>query len=442
MNIIIGHSNMDCDCVASVLLARYLYPDYISVMSRLIHPAAKNLYNLYQYHMNFIPPQDLKGEQIENIVIVDTRSLSRLKEYFEFIPSYSGVVEIYDHHPDDSMDIPGAIVHGRGCGATVTILSLEIIRRGISISPDDATIALTGLYSDTGNFCHEYVTSEDFQVASWLISQGGQIKLVKSFLKSLKVDYQLTLLHDLLNHLEYRDYNGHRVLLTYMELEKQVSGLAAVVEKAFDIEGSDAIFSVFHFQKENDTVIIARSSKETIDVNRILQSFGGGGHPMASSALIKKTEGDKILDLIERYLGGMLAPALTAEDIMSQKLENIHEDWTLMDASVFLERINHTGAPVVDDNGRLSGILTLRDIMKGRKAGQMHVPVRAFMRRNIITVTRSTLIREIESLMYEKNIGHLPVVENNEVIGIITRSDYLTYLGNGESEQDNHSART
>ena len=437
MNIIIGHSNMDCDCVASVVLARYLYPDYTAVMSRLIHPVAKNLYNLYQYHMNFIPPQELKGESIENIVIVDTRSMSRLKEYFEYIPSFSGKVVIYDHHPDDSMDFTDATVHSFRYGATVTILTHELINRGINLKPQDATIALTGLYSDTGNFCHEYVTAEDLQAAAWLISQGGSIKLVKSFLKALKVDYQHNLLHDMLNHLEYRDYNGHRVLITLMELDKQLTGLSSVVEKAFDVENPDAIFSIFHFRKENDTAIIARSQKESIDVNRILHSFGGGGHPMASSALVKKRDASEIHDMIEKYLSGMLIPALTAEKMMSRRVEYIHEDWTLMDASVFLERINHTGAPVTDDEGRLTGILTLRDIMKGRKAGQMHVPVRGFMRRNVITVSPNALIREIETLMFDNNIGHLPVVENGQVVGIITRTDYLSYLDEGSKIKTN-----
>ena len=41
MNIIIGHTNMDLDCIASIVLAGKLYPDYKKVRSRLIHPVAK-----------------------------------------------------------------------------------------------------------------------------------------------------------------------------------------------------------------------------------------------------------------------------------------------------------------------------------------------------------------------------------------------------------------
>ena len=38
MKIIVGHSNMDLDCIGSIVLAKYLFTDYMPVKSRLIHP--------------------------------------------------------------------------------------------------------------------------------------------------------------------------------------------------------------------------------------------------------------------------------------------------------------------------------------------------------------------------------------------------------------------
>jgi len=76
---------MDLDCIGSIVLAKYLYPDHIPVMSRLIHPAAKNLVNLYHYHLDFKTVDDLKEEKVSRVVMVDTRSRSRVKEYFEVI---------------------------------------------------------------------------------------------------------------------------------------------------------------------------------------------------------------------------------------------------------------------------------------------------------------------------------------------------------------------
>ena len=71
MKIIVGHSNIDLDCIGSMVLARYLYPEHRPVMSRLVHPSARNVVNLYQYHLDFLPSEELKGEEIESAVIVD-----------------------------------------------------------------------------------------------------------------------------------------------------------------------------------------------------------------------------------------------------------------------------------------------------------------------------------------------------------------------------------
>ena len=98
MKILIGHTNMDLDCIGSIVLAKYLYPDHIPVMSRLIHPAARNLVNLYHYHLDFKPVDDLKEEDVSKVVIVDTRSRSRVREYFDVIGRDDMEIVIYDHH--------------------------------------------------------------------------------------------------------------------------------------------------------------------------------------------------------------------------------------------------------------------------------------------------------------------------------------------------------
>ena len=73
-------------------------------------------------------------------------------------------------------------------------------------------------------------------------------------------------------------------------------------------------------------------------------------------------------------------------------------------------------------------MLTLRDIMTGRKNGKMSSPVKAYMRTKLITCEPDTTAREIENLMFINGIGHLPVVEDGRLAGIITRTDMLKFL--------------
>ena len=379
MKIIVGHSNLDLDCIGSMVLAKYLFPDHQVVTSRFIHPAARNLYNLYSNHLNFMPPQELSGESVEHIVVVDTRSQKRVQEYFDRIGKYSGPIDVYDHHPSDGFDIPEAAIHENGCGSNTAFLALELASRGIAPDPEDATIALAGIFADTGNFTHDNVRAEDFAAAEFLVGCQASVGMVRRLLGSLKEDHQVSLFHRLLNDIVYQNFHGHIIALGIVELDQQVPGLSAVVEKTFEVEDVDAIFSVFSFRKENDVLIIARSKNGVIDVRGIMSGFGGSGHAQASSATVRdRSGGDVFRELLGRLDEG-LVPAVTAAQIMTEKLVTIDPEWTLLDASRYLEQVDHTGAPVVGSDGRMVGFISLRNIMTGRKGGNMNAPVRAYM---------------------------------------------------------------
>lgn len=427
MNIIIGHTNTDLDCLGSIVLAKYLYPGYIPVKSHLIHPVAKKAENLFQNQINFINPKDLKSEHVENIVIVDTRTYSRVKEYFQFITNPDPNIEIYDHHPGDENNFPGAVIHYTSSGSNTSQLGLEIIKRGIPISAEDASIALAGIYADTGNFTHENVVEADFGVASFLLKSGADLNIVKTILTPLAAKYQITLFHELLNRLEYCTIHGHRVITSYWEIENEAEGLGAVVEKVFEVENQEVYFALFHFMKKNKTLIIARNQKHNIHLNEILKDFGGGGHEKAASATVKNQDGRTVYAKLLGYLDRLLTPAVTAAEIMSQPVKHIHQDASLMETSLYMEKISHTGLPVLGNDLNLVGFITLRDIMKGRRAQQMHAPVKAYMSRNIITTGPESTVWNIEELLFNHNIGHLPIVEDDKVVGIVTRTDFLDH---------------
>jgi tRNA nucleotidyltransferase (CCA-adding enzyme) len=437
MRIIVGHGNMDLDCIASMVLARYLFPDHRPVRSSLIHPTARNLYNLFEDRLRFAGPGDLEGERIDRAVVVDTRTLDRIRDFLPYFDPLNTETVVFDHHNEDTSDIPGAVVRQRQVGANATLLGLELLRRNIPLAAEDATIALTGIYADTGNFSHENVACDDFQVAAFCLQCGGSLQLVNTFLKPFKEEHQLALFHELLGRLVYRNCKGHLVLLAWVEIERKVPGLAAVAEKVFEIESPDALFAVFGFRKERQVVVVARSRSRGLDVNDLLAELGGGGHCMAASALLKGTEAGEVFQRLEERLQVALQPAVTAGEIMTREPATIVENSSLLEASLSLERSERTGAPVVDTDGRLSGFITLRDIMKGRKANAMHAPVKGYMTRRVITGQPDTPVRGIEHLLFANNIGHLPIVQGERVVGIVTRADYLKLMAaQGPADRD------
>lgn len=428
MNILIGHTNMDLDCMGSLVLGRYLYPDAVCVKSRLVHPVAKSLYNLYKKHLDFLPSAELREKQIEQIIIFDTRTRGRVREFLDFIPDFDGPMTVYDHHCNDSCDLKNAELYSEDYGSNTTIIAHILMKKNITLDPVDATIALTGIFADTGNFTHENVCIEDFTASSWLLQQGASMKLVSQFLKPLKQEYQISLFHQVLNRLVYKKIHGHTIILSYYEMKDQVSGLAPIVEKVFEVENADALFVLFGLEKSKKTLIIGRSQKETIDVSSILAPWGGGGHTRAASAQLKGKFGQEVYESFINGLTHSLLPAVSAEDLMTPNVDVIQDSWSVLDASIFLEKIGHTGAPVLNDGGELVGFMTLRDISKARRSEQMKAPVRSYMTRKVHSCKRDASIKELESFFLQYNVGHIPVAHEGRLLGIVTRTDYLEYL--------------
>jgi tRNA nucleotidyltransferase (CCA-adding enzyme) len=203
--------------------------------------------------------------------------------------------------------------------------------------------------------------------------------------------------------------------------------LSPVVEKIFEIENPDAYFAVFSFKHNGSALIISRNQKDSIELDHLMGAFGGGGHKKAASATVKGVDGKEVFRKLEDFLESSLLPALTASDLMTPEVDVIAPGVSLVDAAMFLEEIDHTGCPVVEEDGHLVGFITLRDIMKGRRAGQMHAPVKGYMTRKVIHTGRKATVREIEDLLLTNNIGHLPILDGEKMVGIVTRTDYLLH---------------
>ena len=425
MNIIIGHSNTDLDCLASMIAAQKLYPGYDIVISGLLNPLAGNVVSFYITKLSFKGPADLKDQEIDNVVVVDTRSSMRVKEFFANISRVNGRITIFDHHPSDGCDIPGAELNYVKNGANTSTMVLKLMEKGIRLDSDEATIALTGIYADTQSFTTDSVTPEDFQAASYLISQGASMKLARFFLQPLKNDYQISYFHTLLNVIDRHVIKGHEVLVSYLDLPKRVNGLAAVVEQVFSVEKADAIFAMFHCQADDSTSIIARSRKKAVPVNQILSVWGGGGHEKAASATIKKT-GDMNVPLMLKEELQKLPPDRTAESIMTTPVKTIPINVSIARAKEYLEEINHTAAPVVDDEGKMVGMMGNKNIRNAEKAGCMETMVPAYMNKKVVSINKDSTMREIEKVFLENKYNHMPVIDDSSMlVGILTRKDFL-----------------
>lgn len=425
---------MDLDCIGSIVLARRLFPGYLPLRSARLQPAAKKLYNLYEEYLAFANPVELNEKCVNHMVVVDTRSNNQVDEYVRNLKEKPVSIEVFDHHPRSEDDIETAVFHECSYGACATLLCLEIMEKKVPISKEDATIALTAIYADTGKFLHPNVSAQDHEAASFLLENGAELSLVKDFLVSFRETTQIILFHEIINAMKVYDIRGHRVHFCYMEIPNENGGIGAVVEKVFEVENCEIFFAFFFFPETDKLLIIARNACEEFSVAEVMADFGGGGHKNAASATISTHSGETVFSKFIVYLETILTPAATAKDIMSGEVAYLKPEMTLLEASLLLEATSHTGAPVLEDSGKLVGLITLKEIMKGRKLGKMQVPLSAFMKREPLCISPNMSIRSIEEIFYKNNIGHLPVVSENRLSGIVTRSDYLSWMS-GETSR-------
>lgn len=120
----------------------------------------------------------------------------------------------------------------------------------------------------------------------------------------------------------------------------------------------------------------------------------------------------------------------TVEQFMATDLFTVRPE-DVVDLAANLMHWRHVRhVPVEDDEGKLVGIISHRDLLElfalGKTNGKPEIVVRDVMKQNPITIAPDTPSLEALNLMREKNIGCLPVVKNEKLVGIITAYDFLT----------------
>ncbi len=98
----------------------------------------------------------------------------------------------------------------------------------------------------------------------------------------------------------------------------------------------------------------------------------------------------------------------------------------------------HIGALLVTEGGKIVGIYTERDYLyKGENEGRAakDTQIKDVMVTKMITVTKDTNVEQCMGLMKQYNIRHLPVVEHDQLVGLVSMRDVLfAALENKESE--------
>ena len=128
-----------------------------------------------------------------------------------------------------------------------------------------------------------------------------------------------------------------------------------------------------------------------------------------------------------------------------QPSDNLNDVRTLM----HLAKIRHT--PVTDDEGNFLGLITNRDLLSCTISRLAEIDpavqdeideailVSEVMQRDVVCVSPGTSLREAGSLMYDRKLGCLPVLEGRKLVGILTEADFIrlaiSFLPDGDGKK-------
>lgn len=155
---------------------------------------------------------------------------------------------------------------------------------------------------------------------------------------------------------------------------------------------------------------------------------------ITATDVINYLGGGKKFEMIQQKFGGNFFKAINEpiKLVMTQQVVSVNVAAKISDAIELMKEKNLGGLPVVDDENRARGIVTERDIAILFADRISGVRVAQLMSETVVTALPRTTIFEAEKTMATQGFRRLPIVSDGKVVGIITSMDIIRFFGSGE----------
>ncbi len=430
MELVTTHLNSDFDGLASMVAARKLYPGATLALPGGAQETVRSFLAVHDLGIARLKEVDL--EKVTRLVLVDTQEPERLGPFKDLCAKPGMSIHVYDHHPDsEGTGEAGSPLRTdrrtvEPVGATVTILVEQLRHQKISLTSFEATVLAIGLYEETGFLSYTSTTPRDLEAAAFLLRSGADLNMVSDALRRHLDPEQITLLNDLLQAGETYYLDGHKVLLAASAYDRYRGDLSELVQKLVEMEGVEAV--VVAVAMEGKVEVIGRSRTADINVGRIAEDFGGGGHPEAAAASVKGRTLVEVAERIRHLLTEEHRPTLLARDVMTKPVKAIGQEATIIETERSMTTYGVNVLPVLDGRDRYKGLITREVVQKAlfHKLGESRAG--ELLLTDQYQAGPETPFREIEAHMIERNQRFVPIVSGTKVIGVITRTDLLRAL--------------
>ncbi len=205
-------------------------------------------------------------------------------------------------------------------------------------------------------------------------------------------------------------------------------------------------------KREGEIIQIAKASVVTMapttpiyDAIQIMAKEGFRRIPIANpgtkalEGIITATDiidylgGGKKFEIIEQRFGGNFFKAINEPIrlVMTKNVVSVKVSAKISEAIELMKVKNLGGLPVVDDENRVRAIITERDIANLFADRISGIKVSQVMSEKVITALSKTTIFEAERTMTTQGFRRLPIISDGKVIGIITTMDIIRFFGSG-----------
>eukprot|EP00536_Pseudo-nitzschia_multiseries_P013593 jgi/Psemu1/261522/estExt_Genewise1Plus.C_5920020 len=254
---------------------------------------------------------------------------------------------------------------------------------------------------------------------------------------------------------------------------------------------SDSNFTVAAPPSQPSTLIIIGRARpgvnmKSVKLGKLLEKFGGGGHPKAASATVRLNDeseaADIMSELVEELIETSLREQSTVGDFMTSPVLSVKADMSEHQVEDLFNRYDVRALPVVNEENEVIGLVTYKEVSaakqrmwnkeqkrlrqeqqrkeqgqkpknkkkKGKNADDENLSpeeleekrkqqqiveaqrrrgptVKGWMKQHIKTVEASLTMAEVEAILLENDVGCIPVVQDGTkvLVGMVTRTDLL-----------------
>jgi tRNA nucleotidyltransferase (CCA-adding enzyme) len=424
--VIATHANTDFDAFAAMLAARRLYDDAVVAVPGTLNRNVREFYRLHADELDAVEVSRLEPEAIRRLIVVETTSASRLGdlEAVALDPDVEKVV--FDHHAGELPDWvkrENAVISQDG--ALTTTLVGVLAEREIAVSPLEATAFALGIHEDTGSLTYPTATQRDADALAWCLRHGARQDLLARFLHTPLTDDERELLGALMSAVRTERVAGVDVLVAAESWPRHVDGVSNLAHKIVDLTDCRAL--VLLVDMDDRVFVVTRSRTPDIDAAAIARALGGGGHREAASAIFRGSL-EEAQETLREGLAAAAREPVRAEQVMSRPARSVEPDETVAQAMVACQRYAQSGILVVE-GGRLVGAVGREDLDKAIAHGLSHAPVKGIMSSRVAAVPAGAPLPEVQEALAASADGRVAVLDGEQLVGVVTRSDVLRALG-------------